>query len=78
MRIHGAKFFLQDGATSMLVIKKLKEMEGEFKVLDWPVNSPDLNLFEKLVLHETQVEGQEVRDHLPPKADLCHQEDVGG
>jgi hypothetical protein len=53
-------------------------MEGEFKVLDWPVNTPDLNMFEKLVLHETQVEGREVRDHLPPKADLCHQEDVGG
>jgi transposase len=49
MRIHGAKFFLQDGApchTSKLVMKRLKEMEDEFKVLDWPGNSPDLNPIE--------------------------------
>ncbi len=49
MRIHGAKLFLQEGTpchTSKLVLKRLKEMEGEFKLLDWPGNSPDLNPIE--------------------------------
>jgi hypothetical protein len=49
MRIHGAKFFLQEGApchTSKLVMKRLKEMEGEFKVLDWSGNSLDLDPIE--------------------------------
>jgi transposase len=49
MRIHGATFFLQDGAPchkSKLVMNRLKEMEKEFQVLDWPGNSPDLNPIE--------------------------------
>jgi transposase len=49
MRIHRSKWFLQDGAPchkSKVVMSKLKEMEKEFKVLDWPGNSPDLNPIE--------------------------------
>jgi transposase len=49
MRIHGAQFFLQDGApchTSKVVMNRLKEMKAEFSVLDWPGNSPDLNPIE--------------------------------
>jgi hypothetical protein len=37
MRIHGAQFYLQDGApchTSKLVINRLKEMKDEFSILD--------------------------------------------
>ncbi len=49
MRIHGTKFFLQEGApchTSKLIMKRLKKMEGEFKVLDWPGNSLNLDSIE--------------------------------
>jgi transposase len=49
MRIHGSSWFLQDGAPchkSKLVMGKLKEMEREFRVMDWPGNSPDLNPIE--------------------------------
>ncbi len=31
-----------------------------------------------MVVHEAQVKGWEVRDHLPPQADQRQQEDVGG
>jgi transposase len=54
MRIHGATFFLQDGAPchkSKLVMNRLKEMEKEFTVLDWPGNSPDLNPIENCWSH---------------------------
>ncbi len=49
MRILRSKWFLQDGAPyhkSKVVMSKLKEMEKEFKVLDWSGNSPDLNPIE--------------------------------
>jgi len=49
MRIHRAQYFLQDGAPchrSKDVMKRLKEMENEFAVMDWPGNSPDLNPIE--------------------------------
>jgi hypothetical protein len=49
MRILCSKLFLQDGAPyhkSKVVMSKLKEMEKEFKVLDWPGNSPNLNPIE--------------------------------
>jgi hypothetical protein len=41
MRSHRSSWFLQDGAPchkSKVVMGKLKEMEQEFKVLDWPGN----------------------------------------
>jgi hypothetical protein len=46
MRIHSRKWFLQDGTPchkSEVVMSNLKEMEEEFKVLDWLGNSPDLH-----------------------------------
>lgn len=51
MRIHKCKWFLQDGAPchkSRLVMNRLKEMENEFNVMDWPGNSPDLNPIENV------------------------------
>jgi transposase len=49
MKIHHAQFFLQDRAPchkSKHVMNRLKEIEKEFAVLDWPGNSPDLNPIE--------------------------------
>jgi transposase len=49
MRIHKTTFFLQDGAPchkSKLVMAFLKQSEKEFKIIDWPGNSPDLNPIE--------------------------------
>jgi hypothetical protein len=46
MRIHKCRFFLQDGAPchkSKMVIDNLKKFQKEFRVLDWPGNSPDLS-----------------------------------
>jgi hypothetical protein len=46
MRICRSKWFLQDGAPchkSKVVISKLKELEEEFTVIDWPWNSPNPN-----------------------------------
>jgi hypothetical protein len=49
MRIHRCKWFLQDGAPchkAKIVTAKLKELQDEFKIMDWPGNSPDLNPIE--------------------------------
>jgi hypothetical protein len=49
MRIHCCSWFLQDGAPchkAKVVMAKLREMEDEFHVMDWPGNSPDLNPIE--------------------------------
>jgi transposase len=49
MRIHRSTWFLQDSGPchkSKLVMGKLKEMEEEYRVMDWPRNSPDLNPIE--------------------------------
>jgi transposase len=49
MRPHHATHFLQDGApchTSKKVMAYIKQQS--FAVMDWPGNSPDLNLIENL------------------------------
>ncbi len=49
MRIHRSTLFLQDGAPChklKLVVGKLKEMEKEFRVMDWPRNSHDFKPIE--------------------------------
>jgi transposase len=49
MRIHGTTVFLQDGAPchkSKIVMNFLKESQGQFSIMDWPGNSPDLNPIE--------------------------------
>jgi len=51
MELHGCHTFLQDGAPchkSRASMALLKSKEGQFKVLDWPGNSPDLNPIENV------------------------------
>ena len=51
MKLHKAKMFLQDGAPchkSKATMALLKTKEDEFKVFDWPGNSPDLNPIENV------------------------------